>query len=137
MPLFYRLAADVTVLVHAGYVSYVVLGQLLILVGIVRRWNWIRKPWFRWTHLAAILVVVFEAACGIVCPLTTLETEFRRRAGQTAYRGDFLANVVHDTLFFDFPPWVFTSIYTAFGMLVLVTFVLAPPQRLRTMRKQE
>jgi hypothetical protein len=129
MSLFYRLAADFTVIVHAGYVSYVVLGQLLILIGILCRWSWVRNPWFRWTHLAAILIVVFEALYGIVCPLTTLENELRRRAGQTGYQGDFIANLVHDMLFFDFAPWVFTVIYAAFGLLVLLTFVLAPPRR--------
>lgn len=129
MSLFYRLAADLTVIVHAGYVSYVVVGQLLILVGILCRWNWVRNPWFRWTHLSAILIVVFEALYGIVCPLTTLENELRRRAGQAGYQGDFIASLVHDLLFFDFEPWVFTLIYAAFGLLVLATFAIAPPRR--------
>jgi len=53
-----------------AYISYVVLGQLAILVGIVRRWQWIRNPWFRWTHLLMILVVAWEAVQGITCPLT-------------------------------------------------------------------
>jgi len=129
MSLLYRLAADLTVIVHAGYVSYVVLGQLLILVGILCRWNWVRNPWFRWTHLSAILIVVVEALYGIVCPLTTLENELRRRAGQSGYQGDFIAGLVHDLLFFDFEPWVFTLIYAAFGLLVLSTFAIAPPRR--------
>lgn len=129
MSLFYRLAADFTVIVHAGYVSYVVMGQLLILVGVLCRWNWIRNPWFRWTHLSAILIVVAEALCGLVCPLTTLENELRRRAGQIGYEGDFIANLVHDLLFYDLAPWVFTVIYSAFGLLVLTTFVVAPPRR--------
>lgn len=129
MNLMYRIAADLTVTVHAGYVAFVVIGFLLILMGIVLKWQWIRNTWFRLIHLAAILVVVAEAWLGITCPFTTWEKALRAKAGQTAYRGDFLANRVHDLLFFDAPPWVFTVCYTAFGLLVLATFLLAPPRR--------
>lgn len=129
MSLACRLAADVVVILHAGYVLYVLLGQLAILLGIVRRWNWIRNPWFRWSHLAAIAIVVAESLLEITCPLTTLEQWLRRQSGSATYDGDFLGNCVHDLLFFDFAPETFTVIYTAFGLLVVGTFVLAPPRR--------
>ncbi|MSR58111.1 MAG: DUF2784 domain-containing protein [Planctomycetaceae bacterium] len=132
MPLLYRLTADAVVILHAGYVSYVLIGQLLILVGILCRWSWIRNPWFRWTHLAAILIVVVESLLEITCPLTTLEQYLRRESGTTAYQGDFVGNWVHELLFFDFTPDVFTAIYTAFGLVVLATFLLVPPRRRRT-----
>src|SRR5262245_16456241 len=112
MPLFYRLAADATVILHAGYVSFVVVGQLLILFGILRKWEWIRNPWFRWLHVAAIAIVVAESIFGIVCPLTTLEKYLRRLGGQAEYRGDFVANFVHEFLFCPFEPWVFTLAYS-------------------------
>lgn len=129
MPLLYRIAADTVVIIHAAYVSFVVVGQLLILAGIVWKWGWIRNPWFRGLHLAAIAVVVLEAAYGITCPLTTLEQFLRRQAGQTGYRGDFIANLVHELLFFDCRSWVFTLAYAVFGLLVLTTFVVVPPRR--------
>jgi hypothetical protein len=78
-----------------------------------------------------ILIVVLEAWLGITCPFTTWEKELRRLAGQTTYQGDFLANFVHETLFFDAPAWVFTVCYTSFGLLILATFLLAPPRRTR------
>lgn len=124
----YKLAADVLVIVHAAYVAFVVLGQLVILVGILGHWQWVRNPWFRWTHLTAIMVVVAEALMDIACPLTVWETWLRERGGQAAYTGDFVGHWTHELLFFDFPTWVFTVIYTAFGLLVLATFLLAPPR---------
>jgi hypothetical protein len=124
-----RIAADVTVVLHFGYVAFVVLGLLLVLLGIACRWQWVRNLWFRIAHLAAILIVVGEAWLGITCPLTTLEQWLRHQAGQTGYRGDFLATLVHDLLFYDAPGWVFTAAYTLFGLLVAATFVLAPPRR--------
>jgi hypothetical protein len=92
------------------------------------RWRWVRNFWFRSLHLLAILVVAAEAVCGITCPLTTWEQQLRTRAGETAYRGDFIADWVHRLLFFDFEPWVFTLGYVLFGLAVLTTFILAPPR---------
>ena len=51
-------------------------------------------------------------------------------AGQTAYTGDFLGHWAHQLIFFRADPWVFTVIYTLFGLAVLVAFFLAPPRRL-------
>ena len=55
----YGLLADLVVIVHFAYVGFVVIGQLLILIGIVLRWQWIRNPWFRLIHLAMILIVAW------------------------------------------------------------------------------
>ena len=131
MSLWYRIAADLVVTVHFAYVAFVLVGFVLILVGIIRRWRWIRNPWFRGIHLACILFVVAEAWLGITCPLTVWEKNLRRLAGETTYRGDFIANLIHELLFYDAPPWVFTVAYSLFGLLALLTFLLAPPRRRR------
>ena len=127
MSLFYRLAADGVVGLHMAYVLIVVLGLPAICWGIVRKQAWVRNIWLRGGHLAMILIVVGEAWAGITCPLTVWEHQLRDAAGQQAYQGAFVANLVHDLLFFDAEPWVFTLLYTAFGLLVIATFVLAPP----------
>ena len=128
----YRILADILVVLHAAYVLFVILGLIAVLVGWLRKWRWIHNIWFRGIHLAMILVVVLEAWFGITCPLTTWEKDLRRLAGQSAYEGDFLANFVHEMLFFDAPQWVFTACYTGFGLLILATLLLAPPRRNRT-----
>ena len=123
-----RLLADLIVVVHAAYVSWVIVGWLSIVAGTVFGWRWVRGFWFRVTHLAMIVVVVAEAWCGVACPLTTWEQSLREAAGQESYRGDFLADSVHDLLFVEAPAWAFILAYSAFGLLVLLTFVLAPPR---------
>ena len=125
--MLFKLLADLVVFLHAGYVEFVVVGQLAILWGIARGWRWVRNRKFRLAHLAAIVIVVGESLLGIVCPLTTLEQWLRAQAGQVAYRGDFLGSWVHELLFFDAPPWIFTIVYTAFGLIVATTFWLSPP----------
>ena len=127
--MFYRLAADVVVMVHLAYVAFVVLGLMAILVGIVRRWDWVRGLKFRLLHLLAISAVVLQAVLGITCPLTIWEKQLRTLGGQDSYPGDFIARWAHDLLFFDAEPWVFTLIYCLFGLLVLMTYLFAPPHR--------
>ena len=126
METFYRVAADTTVTLHLAYVGFVVFGLVAVLVGYFRRWGWVRNRWFRGVHLAMIVIVVIEAWAGVVCPLTTLEHALRERAGETTYSGSFVANAVHDLLFFELPEWCFTLVYTAFGSLVVLTLWLVP-----------
>lgn len=116
------------VITHTAYAAFVVLGLCLILLGIARNWNWIRNFKFRVIHLAMIGIVVAETWCGIICPLTTWEKDLRRLAGESSYQGDFLANWVHELLFFEFPSWVCTLLYALFGLAVVATFIVAPPR---------
>ena len=104
MSLLYRILADIVVTAHVAYVAFVVLGLVAIWYGILRKREWARSRVLRYTHLAMILIVVTEAWIGMTCPLTTWEQWLRTRAGQAAYQGDFIANWLHELLFFDAPP---------------------------------
>ena len=78
--MFYRLLADLVVVVHLGFIVFVVFGGLLLL----------RFPRLGWVHLpAAIWGVVIEVA-NWVCPLTPLENALRLRAGEEGYATSFV-----------------------------------------------
>jgi Protein of Unknown function (DUF2784) len=123
-----RLLADLVVVAHAAYFSFVVLGLVAILAGIAFRWKWVRNPWFRWIHISTIGIVVAEALAGIPCPLTVWERKLREGAGQVAYAGDFIGYWTHRLLFFRAEPWVINVAHMAFGLAVLAVFILAPPR---------
>ena len=125
--MIYRFLADITVAVHFAYVAVVVFAVPLIVIGGIRQWRWVRNRWFRGVHLAMILIVVAESWAGITCPLTTLENRLRRSAGDSGYQGDFIATWLHDLMFFDAEPWVFTLCYSLFGVVVITTIVLISP----------
>lgn len=131
MELFYRITADLVVVLHFAYVAFVVAGLLLVLLGYCRGWSWIRNVWFRSLHLAMIGVVVVQAWLGITCPLTVWENQLRTRAGEAEYPGGFFAHWVHEILFFEVPQEALSALYTLFGLAVILTFVLAPPRRSR------
>ncbi len=125
----YAWLADATVALHASFVLFVVGGQLLILLGWLGKWAWVRNPIFRISHLAAILFVVLEAWLGVNCPLTLLENRLRELAGQGVYELSFIGYWLNRILFYSAPEWVFTSLYSGFGLLVVVTFIIYPPRR--------
>ena len=120
----YSLIADTILVIHFAFVVFVVFGFMLILVGLLARWSWIRNRIFRFTHLAAVGYVVLQAWLGQLCPLTIWENELRRRAGQSDYTETFVEHWLHEILFYQAEPWVFTTIYTCFGALVVLVWFL-------------
>ena len=121
--------ADSTVILHASFVLFVVGGQFLILLGWLSNWRWTRNFIFRVTHLAAILFVMLEAWLGVNCPLTVLENRLRELAGLAGYELSFIGYWLNRMLFYTAPEWVFTSLYSGFGLLVVLTFLAYPPQK--------
>lgn len=124
----YQFLADAVVVFHALFVGFVVFGQLYILVGLWRRWPAVRNFWFRLIHLSMIGVVALEAVFGIVCPLTSLENHLRQLAGQQVQEGSFMGRLAHNILFYDAPQWIFSVLHCVFALVVVLTFVLAPPR---------
>ena len=120
----YSFLADAILVIHFLFVVFVVLGFILILLGLLARWSWIHNRSFRITHLTAICFVILQAWFGRLCPLTVWENELRRRAGQSDYSESFIEHWLHEVLFYQAAPWVFTTIYTCFGVLVLFTWFL-------------
>jgi hypothetical protein len=78
----FRLAADLTVVVHLAFVVF-------LLAGGFAAWRW---PRLLGLHLPAVALSALLAIGGLDCPLTDLEQWFRRRAGDIGYRGGFVAN---------------------------------------------
>lgn len=82
--MIYRLLADTTLLVHFGFVLFVLLGGFLVL-----RW-----PWIAWIHLPAVLWGAFVEFTGRICPLTPLELWLRNLGGQRGYEGGFIEHYI-------------------------------------------
>lgn len=122
-------AADAILVLHALFVVFVVGGQVLVLAGWARRWGWVRNPWFRFTHLALIAFIVIQTWLGELCPLTIWEGWLREAAGQSAYGQSFIQYWLGRLLFVNLPWWVFQLVYTAFGVVVAVSWVHFPPRR--------
>lgn len=119
--------ADVVLLVHALFVAFVVGGLALIWIGALCGWRIVRNFFFRALHLAAIFFVCAEALIGIACPLTVWEDQLRGRTSESG----FVDRWLHRILYYDFPGWVFLTLYLLFALAVAASFILVPPIRVR------
>ena len=81
--------ADVTVLLHASFVLFVLFGGLAAL-------RWRRLAWY---HLPAALWGAAIELGGWICPLTYLENYFRRLGGGTGYGGTFIERYLEPLLY--------------------------------------
>jgi hypothetical protein len=84
-----RLCADAIVVLHAAFVAYACLGGLLA---------W-RHPGYALIHLPALAWSAWVEFTGTICPLTPLENQFRRRAGESDYAGGFVEHYVVPILY--------------------------------------
>lgn len=124
----HQFLADTILVIHAVFIAFVVIGLFLILAGGLLRWAWVRSFWFRAGHLLAISIVVTEALVGCMCPLTEWEGSLRESAGGSGYSGSFIQHWLQKLIFYDFPPWVFTVAYAAFGVIVVLTWFIVQPR---------
>ena len=75
-----RLAADAVLLIHFGFIAFVVGGALLV--------AW--RTWIAWIHLPAAAWGAYVEIAGRICPLTFLENRLRIAAGQEGYSESFI-----------------------------------------------
>jgi hypothetical protein len=108
----YRLLADVTVVLHLGFVLFVVAGGLLV---------W-RHPRLAWLHVPAALWGAFIEFAGWVCPLTPLENWLREHGGERAYSESFVEHYLLPVLY---PESLTREVQWVLGGLVLLVNVIA------------
>jgi len=122
-----QLLADFVLVVHFGFVAFVVGGLAAIWIGAAAGWRWVRNFRFRIAHLGAICFVAAEALLGVMCPLTVWEDALRGRASEAG----FIARWIRGVMFYELPPWVFTFAYLLFAAIVALTYWRVPPARRR------
>lgn len=105
--MWYRLFADLIVLIHIGFVCFVLLGGLLALKW--RRMMWVHLPAAAWGAIVELN--------GWICPLTPLENWLRSQAGEGGYTGDFITYYLLSILY---PNDLTQEIQTILGIMVVV-----------------
>jgi glucan phosphoethanolaminetransferase (alkaline phosphatase superfamily) len=131
---FYLFTADIILFIHALFVVFLVFGLLLVFAGKLFSWSWVRNLWFRLAHLLGIFVVILQSWIGVTCPLTTWEMALRSKAGDIVYAGSFISYWLKKLLYYQAPEWVFIFCYTAFGLLVVVSWFWVCPRFSNTIR---
>jgi hypothetical protein len=108
----YGLAADGVMLLHFGFVLFVVGGGFLA-------WRWRSLAW---VHVPSAVWGAAIEFGGWICPLTPLESYLRRRAGEAGALEDFVAHYIAPLLY---PADLTSSLQLALGALVVGINALA------------
>ncbi|MCS6287868.1 MAG: DUF2784 domain-containing protein [Nitrospira sp.] len=108
--MWYRLLADLILLLHLTFVLFVVTGGLLLL-----KW-----PRLAWLHLPAAIWGAIVEYTGCVCPLTPIENTLRVMAGESAYGSDFIG---HYLLPLMYPAGLTRNIQILLGTMVVLVNV--------------
>jgi hypothetical protein len=103
----YGALADLVVVVHFGFVLFVVLGGLLVL-----RW-----PRLAYLHVPTAVWGALIEFTGGVCPLTPLENSLRESAGGAGYQGSFIEHYILPILY---PSALTRGIQLLLGSFVVV-----------------
>lgn len=117
------LAADTLVVLHLGFVLFVLLGGVLVYRW--PRWAWVHVPAFAWGAM-----IEFN---NWICPLTPLEQRLRMAAGGDGYSGGFVEHYLLPMLY---PEGLTREIQLGLGLLVLGVNVLVYGGWLWRMRRK-
>ncbi|MEY3970122.1 MAG: hypothetical protein RI968_409 [Pseudomonadota bacterium] len=115
--------ADIVLALHLLLATLIAAGLLLIPLGGIRHWRWVRNRRLRLTHAALMLFIALEAILGLTCPLTILEYGLRQ---EDAPR-HFLAETMERLLYWDAPPEAFILLYVICAAWALLLWRLIPP----------
>ena len=117
----WRLLANAVVVIHLGFVAFVVLGGVLV-------------RWRRGVAFVHVPCAVYGAAIelgGWTCPLTPLENRLREMAGDRGYAGGFVEHYLLRVLY---PQPLTARAQALLAALVLIANVAAYAWALRPRR---
>ena len=84
-----RVAADLLLLIHLGFILFAILGGLLAF-----KWRNII-----WLHIPCALWGIGIELTGGICPLTPLENKLRVAAGETGYSAGFIEHYITPVIY--------------------------------------
>jgi Protein of Unknown function (DUF2784) len=109
--MWYRAGADLVVVVHLLVIGFIVGGVFLT-------WRW---PLIIWAHIPAVIYGALVEFAGFTCPLTLLENDLRRRAGDAGYRDGFIAHYLVKVIY---PPGLTHGMQIGLGILLLLVAII-------------
>ena len=105
--MFYRLLADLILVLHFCYVLFAIFGGLLVL-----RWRWMWK-----LHLPALVWGFLVQYFVWICPLTSWENYFRELGGEAGYEGGFIEYYISAIIY---PGIITPQIHVLLAILLVV-----------------
>lgn len=111
LSVIFKIAADITMIVHLLFILFVLLGGLLVF-----RWRWMMLA-----HLPCVIWVALLEFYGWICPLTPLEQHLRLAGNQQGYSGGFVEHYLFPIIY---PSGLTPQIQIIIGSLVIAINVV-------------
>jgi len=109
--MWYRIGADIVVVVHLLFIGFIVSGAFLT-------WRW---PWIIWVHIPVVVYTAIVVLARFTCPLTVLEKDLRHWGGEVGYSDGFIAHYLVPVVY---PPGVTHEIQDVLGGVVLLVVAI-------------
>ena len=105
--MFYRLLADLILVIHLCFVLFAIFGGLFVL----------RRRSVICLHLPALFWGIIVQVFSLTCPLTEFENKFRSLGGEANYSGGFIDYYISLILYFPAGYWFHFAL--GFSLLVI------------------
>ena len=120
------LLADLVLAVHAAIILFNIFGLVVVPIGGLRGWRFVRRFGWRALHLLSMLTVAAQALLGRACFLTLWQAAL---AETVSAPQPMIYTVVNRLIFWRLPLWMFTVFYLVLLIYTLILWRLVPPRR--------
>ena len=129
--MLYKILADIIVIVHFGWIIFMLIGFILTLCGFF--WKGIFDKWlFRTLHIFGIAYVSLLAIMGKYCPLTLWENTLRSKYDPgITYPGSFMIYYAERLVYPDVNPLIIQIPTTLIAVFTILVFIIRPPKKIR------
>jgi cytochrome c biogenesis protein CcdA len=115
--MLYRIAADITVLLHLIWILFLIFGAF-----IGRKYRWVKR-----VHISAIIFALVIQFFGWYCPFTHLEIWLRKiQDSSKSYSGSFIIHYVEKIVYINLSPKIITALTI---ILVVISALLYIPRQ--------
>jgi hypothetical protein len=135
--MFYKLTADIIVVLHFIWIIFMLLGFFLTIYGFFRKefFDW----WlFRTLHLSGILFVGILTALRKFCPLTVLENLSRvKHNPESTYPGSFIIHYIENLVYPDVNQTLLRVGTVFVAVFILFLYIIRPPKKIKKLLIKE
>jgi hypothetical protein len=118
---------QVVLALHIVVIAFNAAGLVVIPLGAVLGWRFVRLRWLRLLHLGSLAVVAVQAVMGRACFLTDWQGALT--GGGT--EDPLIMRWVNGVIYWPLPMWVFTALYVAvFAYVVALWWWVRPQARI-------
>lgn len=118
--------------IHFTIIAFNVIGLIVIPLGALLSWSFVRAPFWRMLHLLSWGVVALQALAGRACFLTDWQHEL---AGSQGNPDPLIARMVNAIIYWPLPLWVFAMLYAVVFAFVLALLWLVPVRPIGGIRR--